>query len=250
MDKIEKKLHALAKLQSIDSTLDKIITLRGSLPEEVHELEDDIEALEVKKGRVDTDIKEVEGEIARRKANIKDFQAQIKKYEGQLDTVKNNREYEALTKEIEYANLEILTSEKKINQFEKQIEQKEFIISEIQGQINEKNESLTGKKDELEKIVKETEIEEEKLRETSVEASTDIEERILKAYHKIRHNMRNGLAVVPPDREACGGCFAIIPPQIQLEIRQKRKLLFCENCGRILVDQAFFPDYVAPVIAD
>lgn len=241
MDKIEKRLSALASLQAVDSTLDKILTLRGSLPEEVGELEDDIEALEDKKSKVEDDIKALEDDIAKKKSNIKEFEAQIAKYEGQLDSVKNNREYEALTNEIEYANLEILTSEKRIGQYEKNIEQKEIIRDEIQSQIDEKVESLEAKKQELEDIVKETQIEEKKLRDASDKAAKDIEERIIKAYTKIRNNMRNGLAVVSPDREACGGCFAIIPPQVQLEIRQKKKVLYCESCGRMLVDKSFFP---------
>jgi predicted nucleic acid-binding Zn-ribbon protein len=243
MDGIVEKLRALAKLQYVDSQLDKIIVLRGSLPEEVDELDFEIQGLEGKKGKIEEDIEELRNEILKRKANIKDFGAQIRKYEEQLNTVKNNREYEALTKEVEYANLEILTSEKKIKQLEDQIEQKNMLLSDTQAQVDERSNDLAEKQKELEIIVKETEMEEQRLRSESGEASKVVDKRIFDAYGKIRRNMRNGLAIVSTDRDACGGCFAIIPPQTQLEIRQKKKLLFCENCGRMLVDQSFFAEF-------
>ncbi len=243
MDGIVEKLRALAKLQYVDSLLDKIIVLRGSLPEEVDELDFEIQGLEGKKAKIVADIEELRNEILKRKANIKDFGAQIRKYEEQLTSVKNNREYEALTKEVEYANLEILTSEKKINQIGDQIEQKNVLLADTQGQVDERGNDLIEKKKELEIIVKETELEEQRLRDESGEASKLVDKRIFDAYGKIRRNMRNGLAIVSTDRDACGGCFAIIPPQTQLEIRQKKKLLFCENCGRMLVDQSFFAEF-------
>lgn len=240
MDKIVEKLMALAKLQYVDSKLDKILTLRGSLPDEVDELEFEIQGLEGKKSKIEDDIKETEGEIAKRKAGIKDFGSQIKKYEEQLNTVKNNREYEALNKEIEFANLEILTSEKKIKQMEDQIAMRHGLLDDTQAQIDGRMLGLNDKRQELEEIVRETEKEEERLRSLSADAEAHVDDRILGAYRKIRKNMRNGLAVVSSDREACGGCFAIIPPQMQLELRQKKKLLICENCGRMLVDHSFF----------
>ncbi|MFN8393439.1 MAG: C4-type zinc ribbon domain-containing protein [Bacteroidia bacterium] len=243
MDSIVEKLRALAKLQWVDSQLDRIIVLRGSLPEEVDDLDFEIQGLEGKKGKVEEDIAELQVEILRRQGNIKDFGAQIRKYEEQLNTVKNNREYEALTKEVEYANLEILTSEKKIKQLQEQIEQKNMLFSDIQAQVDDRSADLAEKQKELEIIIKETEVEENRLRAESDEASKLVEKRILDAYGKIRRNMRNGLAIVSTDRDACGGCFAIIPPQTQLEIRQKKKLLFCENCGRMLVDQSFFAEF-------
>lgn len=243
MDGIVEKLRALAKLQWVDSQLDKIIVLRGSLPEEVDDLDFEIQGLEGKKAKIEADIAELHVEIAKRKSNIKDFGAQIRKYEEQLNTVKNNREYEALTKEVEYANLEILTSEKKIKQLEDQIEQKNVLLSDTQAQIDERSNDLAEKQKELEIIIKETEMEEARLRAESDEASKLVDKRIHDAYGKIRRNMRNGLAIVSTDRDACGGCFAIIPPQTQLEIRQKKKLLFCENCGRMLVDQSFFAEF-------
>jgi uncharacterized protein len=243
MDGIVEKLRALAKLQYVDSQLDKIIVLRGSLPEEVDELEFEILGLEGKKAKIDEDIQELRNEILKRKANIKDFGAQIRKYEEQLNTVKNNREYEALTKEVEYANLEILTSEKKIKQLEDQIEQKNTLLSGTQSHVDERKNDLVEKRKELEIIIKETEMEEKRLEGESEDASKLVDKRIHDAYGKIRRNMRNGLAIVSTDRDACGGCFAIIPPQTQLEIRQKKKLLFCENCGRMLVDQSFFAEF-------
>ena len=240
MDKITEKLQALADLQMVDSELDRIMVLRGSLPEEVADLEDDVQGLVARKDRIADDIKEIEGEISNRNINIKEYAEAIKRYEEQMDRVKNNREYEALQKEIEFANLEILTSEKKIKQFRDQIEGKTGLMTETQALVDERKVDLEAKRQELEDIVKQTEIQEKKLREKSEKAAKKVDERVLKGYKKIRFNVRNGLAVVNTDREACGGCFAIIPPQVQLEIRQKKRLIICENCGRMLVDRSFF----------
>lgn len=242
MEKTEDLLRALAKLQSIDSKLDSLVKLRGSLPEEVADLEDDIEGFETRRNRIQEDIDALELEIAKRNNNISHYSEEISKYETQLNDVKNNREYEVLQKEIEYANLEILTSEKKIRQFREQIEQKQVLLDETQRQIDERNADLEAKKKELEVIIEETRIEENKLQEESDIASEKVEARILNNYRNVRNNMRNGLAVVSTDREACGGCFAIVPPQVHLELRQKKKLIVCENCGRILVDQSFFDE--------
>jgi predicted nucleic acid-binding Zn-ribbon protein len=243
MEKMEERLRAMAQLQAIDTRLDKIITLRGSLPEEVSDLEDDIAGLETRKAQYDTEIKEIQGEIAKRKANIKEFADQIKKYEKQLNDVKNNREYEALSKEIEYANLEILTSDKKIKQFEDQIDQRKQLRDDTDKQIADRRVDLETRQKELDVIVAETSKEETTLKADSAKAAKKVEDRWLNAYLKIRRNMRNGLAVVSTDRDACGGCFAIIPPQMHLEIRSRRKLIVCENCGRFLVDQAFFAEF-------
>lgn len=245
MENVIERLNALATLQYIDSKLDKILTLRGSLPDEVDESEFEIQGLEGKKDKVQADINELEDEIAKRKANIKDYSAAIKRYEEQINDVKNNREYEALRKEIEYANLEILTSEKRIRQYTEQIEQKVILAEDIQAQIDDKMVDLADKRKELEVIIEETKAQEKALRERSDKASAKVDLRILNAYKKVRNNMRNGLAVVTTDREACGGCFAIIPPQMHLEIRQKRKLLICENCGRMIVDHSFFVELEA-----
>ena len=242
IDKIEEKLGALAKLQIIDSTLDRIHTLRGSLPEEVSDLEDDVDGLESRAAKIEEDVKNLEAEVSKRKITMKDFSDNIRKYEAQLNAVKNNREYEALSKEIEYANLEILTSDKKIKQTQESIALKNQLKEDTLAQAEEKKKDLEIKRQELEVIVKETEAEEKKLLKLSDAAAKKVDDRILTGYRKIRTNMRNGLAVVSTDREACGGCFAIIPPQKHLEIRQRKKLLVCENCGRILVDGSFFKE--------
>ncbi len=239
-DNIEEKLEALAKLQTLDSKLDIIHTLRGSLPDEVEDLEDDVVGLQTRLQKINDDIKLLDLEITKRKGIMKDYSDQIRKYETQLNTVKNNREFEALSKEIEFANLEILTSDKKIKGIQEQIAQKNQLLSDTNGQIEEKKTELDVKQKELEAIVKETEEEEKKLHDASKKAGSKVDARVLRHYQKIRKNMRNGLAVVSTDRDACGGCFAIIPPQMHLELRHRKKLLVCENCGRILVDVSFF----------
>lgn len=239
---VAERLRALTRLQVIDSKLDNIYRLRGSLPEEVSDLEDDLEGLETRKSRIEADIKDLKNEISLRKGKIEEFKAQIKKYEEQQNNVKNNREYEALRKEIEYANLEILTSEKKIRQFTDQIEQKGLLLEDTDVKVTDKKNELEEKKKELEKIVKETKAEEKKLETVSDAAGKSIDERYLKGYKKIRGSMRNGLAVVTTDRKACGGCFSIIPPQVHIDLHKRERLIHCENCGRILVDEGFFDE--------
>ncbi len=239
---VEERLKAITLLQVLDIKLDEIHRLRGSLPEEVSDLEDDLEGLITRKNRIEDDIKRLEDDINARKNRITDFGNQIKKYEDQQMNVKNNREYEALRKEIEYANLEILTSEKKIRQYKDQIEQKNELLDSTQKAVDDKRHELEVKKKELEVIKKETEEEEVRLRDGIENASEKVEERILNGYRKIRNNMRNGLAVVTTDRDACGGCFSIIPPQVHIELKQKRRLIHCENCGRILVNESIFDE--------
>ncbi|MEM6264084.1 MAG: C4-type zinc ribbon domain-containing protein [Bacteroidota bacterium] len=234
------RLSSLTRLQLIDSRLDKIHRLRGSLPEEVNDLEDDLEGLETRKSRIEDEIKRLKEEINVKRAKIEEFKGQITRYEEQQNNVKNNREYEALRKEIEYANLEILTSEKKIRQFNEQIEQKEDLRTQTDEKVTDKKNELEEKRKELEVIIADTEAEESRLKEVADKAAKDIEERYLLGYRKIRNNMRNGLAVVPTDRGACGGCFSIIPPQTHIELKQNTRLIHCENCGRILVDPEFF----------
>ncbi len=239
---VVERLRALSLLQVLDSKLDEIFRLRGSLPEEVSDLEDDLEGLVNRKTRIQEDIDRLKGDINTRKARIEEFSGQIKKYEEQQMNVKNNREYEALRKEIEYANLEILTSEKKIRQFGEQIEQKEDLLSQTSEQVENKKEELEEKKKELEVIIAETEKEEARFNKEIEKASSAINERYLNGYRKIRRNMRNGLAVVSLDRDACGGCFSIIPPQVRIELKQRTRMAHCENCGRILVDESFFDE--------
>jgi hypothetical protein len=239
---VAERLHALTLLQVLDSKLDEIHRLRGSLPEEVSDLEDDLEGLETRKQRIEDEINNLNEEIRERKARIIEFGGHIKKYEEQQMNVKNNREYEALRKEIEYANLEILTSEKKIRQYEDQIEQKQELLTTTSDRVDGKRKELDDKKKELEVIIEETKVEEKKLHGAIETAEKDVEKRILNGYRKVRRNMRNGLAVVTTDRNACGGCFSIIPPQVHIELKQRRRLIHCENCGRILVDDTFFDE--------
>ncbi len=239
---IATKLRALTRLQIIDSKLDNIYRLRGTLPEELNDLRDDLEGFETRKARLQSEIEKLQGDISQRKVSIETSQAQIKKYTEQQNTVKNNREFEALNKEIEFSNLEILASEKKIRQHQDQIRQRKEQIEETETRISEKKHHLEEKQKELEHIIQETKSEEEKLLSMSGEASTLIEERVLKGYRKIRENMRNRLAVVGIDREACGGCFSVVPPQTLIELTQKIRLIHCENCGRLLVDESFFDD--------
>lgn len=239
---VEQRLKALTMLQVLDSTLDEIHRLRGSLPEEVSDLEDDLEGLVTRKARIDEEIARLNQDIADRKTRIQEFKAAIKKYEEQQMQVKNNREYEALRKEIEYANLEILTSEKKIKQYSDQIVQKEELQGQTSERIDHKKQELDEKKQELEVIIEETKLEEKKIHEKLAEAEKDVENRFLTGYRKVRQNMRNGLAVVTTDRRACGGCFSIIPPQVHIELKQRSRMIYCENCGRILVDESFFDE--------
>jgi len=239
---VEERLKAMTLLQVLDSKLDEIHRLRGSLPEEVSDLEDDLEGLETRKGRIEDEIKRLNQDIADRKTRIQEFGASIKKYEEQQMNVKNNREYEALRKEIEYANLEILTSEKKMRQYAEQIEQKEKLLEQTSERVDEKRGELEAKQKELEVIIEETKLEEKRIHEKVEEAEKDVEKRFLTGYRKIRQNMRNGLAVVTTDRSACGGCFSIIPPQVHIELKQRSRMIYCENCGRILVDESFFDE--------
>jgi len=239
---VEERLRALARLQVIDSKLDEIHRLRGSLPEEVGDLEDDLEGLETRKQRIEDEIKRLNVEIATRKNKIEDFHEQIKKYDSQQMNVKNNREYEALRKEIEYANLEILTSEKKIRQFKEQIENKEELLGQTSTRVDDKKNELDEKRKELEVIIADTKTEEKKLVKIQEGIGEQIEDRIRLGYQKIRHNMRNGLAVVTTDRGACGGCFSIIPPQVHIDLSRRERLIHCENCGRLLVDPNFFEE--------
>lgn len=233
---IEKKLVALYSLQQIDSQIDKIKIIRGELPLEVEDLEDEIIGLQT---RIDNHIQDIESlkvQIKEKQAQIKDSQSAIAKYQDNLREVRNNREYEALTKEIEYQNLEIQLAEKRINEYTKTLTIKTDEIESSQKILDERRNDLEIKKAELSEIVSETEKEEQALQAKSEEFQRYIEERYLIAYKRIRKNARNGLAVVSVERDACGGCFSAIPPQRQLDIRIHKKIIVCEYCGRILVD--------------
>jgi predicted nucleic acid-binding Zn-ribbon protein len=233
---IEKKLIALYNLQQVDSQVDKIRIIRGELPLEVQDLEDEIAGLET---RVDNQIQEtlvIEKSITEKKTSVKDAFALIKKYEDQQMNVRNNREYDSLTKEIEYQNLEIQLSEKRGREFQASLDIKKEEIEQYQKLLQDRKNDLEIKRNELDDIIAETEKEENDLIKTSEENKQFIEDRLLTAYTRIRKNARNGLAVVQIERDACGGCFNKIPPQHQLDIRMHKKIIVCEYCGRILVD--------------
>ncbi len=233
---IEEKLRALYSLQLVDSEIDKIRTLRGELPLEVQDLEDDVAGLETRIGNLRTEIAELEKSVVGKTNEITNSQALIKKYEEQQNNVRNNREFDSLSKEIEFQTLEIELCNKKIREFTAQVAEKKEVMAEAQTALDERIRDLDGKKSELEDITRDTRKEEEQLDEKSSELQTRIEERLLTAYKRIRSNARNGLAVVSVQRDACGGCFNQIPPQRQLDIRSRKKIIVCEYCGRILVD--------------
>jgi hypothetical protein len=233
---IEKKLKALINLQQIDSQIDKIRIIRGELPLEVQDLEDEIAGIQTRIENYTNEVNAIDEAVAERKNAIKQCQTLIKKYEAQQSNVRNNREYDSLSKEIEFQNLEIQLCEKRIKEYKVTLETKKEIISSSQKQLDEKLHDAKIKKAELNDIVEETEKEESTLLAKSKGNQKIIEERLLTAYKKIRKNARNGLAVVVVERDACGGCFNKIPPQRQLDIRIRKKIIVCEYCGRILVD--------------
>lgn len=234
---VEEKLRALYRLQTIDSTIDKIRTIRGELPLEVQDLEDEIEGLETRIGKIQDEIKALEANITEKKNVMKDSQVLIKKYEEQQNKVRNNREFDSLTKEIEFQSLEIQLADKRIKEFKVAIANKTEVYDESKGILDGRKEDLESKKSELEEIVAETQREEELLLKKSEEASNLVDERLYRAYSRIRGASKNGLAVVPIDREASAGSFIKIPPQKQMEIAQRKKIIVDEHSGRILVDK-------------
>ncbi|MCS6916825.1 MAG: C4-type zinc ribbon domain-containing protein [Chitinophagales bacterium] len=234
---IEEKLRNLYKLQLIDSKLDQLQVLKGELPMEVKDLEDELAGLRLRIEKNEEEIRQIEAAIANRRNSIKESEALIKKYQKQQSNVKNNREYEALNKEIELQRLEIQLHEKKIREASEQQEHLKSLETAIKKTIKEKEKHLAAKQEELEHILAETEEEEKVLRKKSAEQSAKLEARLLQAYQRIRKTYRNGLAVVTVNRDACGGCFNAIPPQTQLEVRQRKKIIICEHCGRVLVDE-------------
>lgn len=233
---VEEKLQALYRLQVVDSDVDKIRTLRGELPLEVQDLEDEVEGLETRIGKLNDELSELEKAIKTKQNEIVDAQNLIKKYEEQQNNVRNNREYDSLSKEIEYQTLEIELCDKKIKEFTVLKDEKALVIDESKKNLEDLKGDLENKKSELDSIIADTRKEEETLFNESEEISDSIEGRLLMAYKRIRQNARNGLAVVPVQRDACGGCFNQIPPQRQLDIKSRKKIIVCEYCGRILVD--------------
>lgn len=235
---VEQKLQALYELQSIHTQVDKIRQIRGELPVEVADLEDDVAGLETRIQKIKAELDDLEDAIVTRKNTIKEATAAIKKYETQLNEVKNNREYEAISKEIEIQGLDIQVSEKKIKEFGFEITNKTEIYEKALADLEGRKKDLDQKKSELDVITAETQKEEEDLSAKAIKAETKIDERLLVAYHRLRGNAKNGLAVVTIQRDSCSGCFNQIPPQRQLDIRQHKKIIVCEHCGRILVDEA------------
>lgn len=233
---VEEKLKALYVLQEIDSNIDKIRTIRGELPMEVNDLEDEIVGLNTRIQNINDEIAHVNDQVTRKKQAVKDAKEQIKKYEAQQGKVKNNREFDSLNKEIEFQNLEIQLAEKRAKEFTFEIANKQVVLEQTQAVLDEKNAVLKMKRSELESIIEETQKEEDQLHKISGTAKTIVDERLLAAYTRVRDNARNGLGVVAIQRDACGGCFNKIPPQRQLDIRQHKKIIVCEHCGRILVD--------------
>ena len=239
---VEEKLQNLYELQRIDTEIDKIKTLRGELPLEVQDLEDEIAGLETRIENLKVELGELDKTSSTRKMDIKKAEEAIKKYSEQLDNVRNNREYDALSKEIEFQKLEIELQEKRIREAQKAKAEKEALMEESKKRYEDKVSDLEAKKGELNDIINETHKDEESLQSKSEELAATIDERLLTAYRRIRANARNGLAVVTVDRDACGGCFNKIPPQRQLDIRSRKKIIVCEYCGRILIDK-YICDY-------
>ena len=233
---VEEKLSSLVKLQKIDSKLDGIQILKGELPIEVSDLEDEIAGLNARQNRIEEEMNGIQQFIEDKKTLIKDSQELIKKYEKQSDNVKNNREFEAINKEIEMQTLEVKLAEKHIKDATEDIAEKAKQLELAKKAVATKEGNLKGKKGELEKIIAETDKEEKNYNKQAAAAREQVDERLLVSYDRIRKNYRNGLAVVPVERDSCGGCFNAIPPQKQSDIKQRKKIIVCENCGRILVD--------------
>lgn len=236
MASIEERLQTLWTLQTIDSKLDELRSVRGELPLEVADLEDEIAGLETRHQNFENEIDEFNKKIVGLKEEIEEAKRLEKRYNEQLNKVKNNREFDALNKEIEIQGLVVLSSEKKIGETEKAIEFKKETIAELEEKLNGRRVDLEAKKAELTEITAETQKEEEKVLSDREKAIKKMEDKLEKAYTKIRGSVRNGIAVAPVVRGACGGCFAKIPPQLQSDIRQRKKIVICEHCGRINVD--------------
>lgn len=230
------KLKSLYRLQLIDSEIDRIKIVRGELPLEVRDLEDEIEGLETRVNNLVTDVDNMKTQISQREIGKSESDALIKKYTEQQNNVRNNREYDSLTKEIEFQNLEIELCDKKIKEFAADIEIKSVLITESKEKFEDRKKDLDAKKAELDTIIAETQKDEEKLNKDREKIASNIEPRLLYAYSRTRNNVLNKLAVVAIERDACGGCFNKIPPQRQLDIKSSRKIIPCEYCGRILVD--------------
>ncbi len=233
---VEERLKALYQLQTTLSAIDEERALRGELPLEVQDLEDEIAGLTTRVEKIKNDIKEFEDAVRQKKAEINEAQASVERYKAQLNDVKNNREYDTLSKEIEFQTLEIELCNKKIREANAKVEEKNADLKATEEQIVDRRQALEEKKNELDEIMDETRAEEERLKEKAKELEVKIEPRLLASFKRIRKNARNGLGIVYVQRDACGGCFNKIPPQRQLDIKMHKKIIVCEYCGRILID--------------
>lgn len=233
---VEEKLKNLYQLQTMLSEIDKIRILRGELPLEVEDLEDEIEGLKVRVENANEEAAAIRSRINELKTSIDLANKKLDGYKQQLDNVRNSREYDLLNKEIEFQSLEVELAQKRIREAQMAEKAKEELIERSQQTLEERNQDLEVKKNELDEIVAETKAEEEKLREKAKNLELQIEPRLLQAFKRIRKNSRNGLGIVYVQRDACGGCFAKIPPQRQLDVRMRKKIIVCEYCGRILID--------------
>jgi uncharacterized protein len=233
---VAQKLEALLKLQSIDSQLDEIRKLRGDLPDEVRDLEDEVVGFETRINKFNSEVETLDSEINGYKATKRDSEKLIQKYKDQQMNVRNNREYDAISKELELQELEIQLAEKRIREAEFKVRNKQTEIADTEGAMNARKKDLEVKKKELDVLVAESQEDEKKLDGERNKQAVNIEERLLNAYNRIRDNSLNGLAVVMVKRAACGGCFNLVPPQRQADIREQKKIIVCEHCGRILAD--------------
>lgn len=241
---VAERLEALEKLQEIHSEIDRILTIRGELPLEVEDLEADVEGLKKKIEKINNELKDIDTEITDRKNGQKDALSLIAQYKEKQNNVRNNREFESLNKEIEYQELEIQLHDKRISEAKAQKEHKKVVVVEVEEQLTGRETDLAAKKAELDSIIAETEKEETKLLKKAETAMNKLDDHLQAAYNRLRKNMKNGLAVVPIDRDSCGGCFTKIPPQRQLDIIQKKKIIACETCGRILVPGEVDPEEI------
>ena len=233
---VEEKLKALYQLQTTLSQIDEKRALRGELPLEVEDLENEVEGLNVRIDKIQHDIDEYNRAIVQRKADIEEAKASVARYNEQLNEVKNNREYDTLSKEIEFQELEIQLCDKKIKEAVIKVEERKADLVRAEEQLNDRETALEDKRGELDEIMQETREEEEILKAKAKDVETKIESRLLQSFKRIRKNARNGLGIVYVQRDACGGCFNKIPPQRQLDVRMHKKIIVCEYCGRILID--------------
>ena len=233
---VEEKLKTLYQLQTTLSAIDEKRALRGELPLEVQDLEDEVAGLNTRIEKIQNEIEDFQQAVAQKKAEISEAQASVERYKEQLNDVKNNREYDTLTKEIEFQSLEIELCNKKICEAGTKIEERKHDLKHAEELIDDRKQALEEKKNELDEIIDETRAEEEILKEKAKELEVKIEPRLLTSFKRIRKNARNGLGIVYVQRAACGGCFNKIPPQRQLDIKMHKKIIVCEYCGRIMID--------------